>query len=89
MDDPLFFHDILKNSLFLLAIMEWYAVLVSNKNIKNYSYQNISIIKVCLFIYSSMKKKIRKIRLIFDIENDVENQNCATFDPQLQIDLNT
>jgi hypothetical protein len=60
MDDPLFFHDILKNSLFLLAIMEWYAVLVSNKNIKNYSYQNISIIKVCLFIYSSMKKKNQK-----------------------------
>jgi hypothetical protein len=60
MDDPLFFHDNLKNSLFLLAIMEWYAVLVSNKNIKNYSYQNISIIKVCLFIYSSMKKKNQK-----------------------------
>ena len=25
-------------------------------------------------------KKIRKIRLIFDIENDFENQNCALFD---------
>jgi hypothetical protein len=39
------------------------------KYIKNHSYQNMSIIKVVLlFSYSSMKKKIRKIRLIFDIE---------------------
>ena len=39
------------------------------KYIKNYSYQNMSIIKVVLlFLYSSMKKKIRKIRLIFDMQ---------------------
>jgi hypothetical protein len=38
------------------------------KYIKNYSYQNMSIIKVIRpFLYSSMKK-IRKIQLIFDLE---------------------
>ena len=35
---------------------------------KNQSYQNMSIIKVVLFLYSSMKVVSRKIRLIFDIE---------------------
>ena len=61
------------------------------KYIKNYSYQNMSIIKVVLlFLYSSMKKKIRKIRLIFYIENYFKNQNCATvFDLGYQIEPNT
>ena len=27
-----------------------------------------------------MKKRIRKIQLIFDIENDFEYQNCTLFD---------
>ena len=41
----------------------------------------MSIIKVNLpFLYSSMKKKFIKIRLIFDIENDFESQNRAVFD---------
>ena len=39
------------------------------KFIKKYSYQNMSMIKcVLLSLYSSMKKKSRKIRLIFDVE---------------------
>jgi hypothetical protein len=37
--------------------------------IKNQSYQNITITKVDFhFLYSSMKKKLRRIRLIFDVE---------------------
>jgi hypothetical protein len=60
------------------------------KYIKNYSYQNMSIIKVVLlFLYFSMKKRIRKIRLLFDIDNDFENQNCAIFDLLFPIDPNT
>ena len=48
--------------------------------------QNMSIIQVDLpFLYSSMKKKIVKIRLIFDFIN----QNCAIFDLQYQIKPNT
>ena len=35
------------------------------------------------------KNKIRKIRLIFDIENDFENKNCAVFDFPFQINPNT
>ena len=35
-----------------------------------------------LFLYYSMKKKIRKIQLIF------EDQNCARIDLRFQIDLN-
>ena len=39
------------------------------KYIKNQSYPNMSIVKVgLLFLYSSMEKKIRRIRPIFDIE---------------------
>ena len=48
------------------------------------------IIKVNLsFLYASMKEKILKIQLIFDIENGFENQNFAIFDLQYQIKPNT
>ena len=50
----------------------------------------MSIVKVVLpFLYTSMNKENRKIRLIFEIENDFENQNCAIFDLQYQIKPNT
>ena len=36
---------------------------------KNQSYQNIAVIKVALpFLYSSLRKKLRRILSIFDIE---------------------
>ena len=60
------------------------------KYITIHSYQSMPIIKIVLqFLYSSMKIFFRKLRLIFDIENDFENQNCDIFDLPFQIDPNT
>ena len=43
----------------------------------------MTIIKVALiFLYSKVKKKMRKIRSIFDLENDFESQNFDVFDLQ-------
>ena len=59
------------------------------KYIKNYSYQNKSIIKVVLlFLYSTMKKN-RKDSLDICHRKMTENQNCAIFDLPFQINLNT
>ena len=60
------------------------------KYIKNQIYKKMIIIKVNPpFLYSSMKKKLVKIWLIFDAENVFANQNFAVFDLQYQIKPNT
>ena len=46
----------------------------------NWSYQKIILTKnVLLNSYSSLKKKCRKIRMIFDIENSLWKSNFGTF----------
>ena len=48
----------------------------------------MSILKVVLLFLFSSTKKIRKIWLFFDIENDFKNQNYGIFDLVFPIDSN-
>ena len=51
----------------------------SNKVFLSWSYEKVIFTKnVRLTYYSSMKKKIRKIRMIFDIENSLWKSNFCT-----------
>ena len=52
--------------------------------IKNQSFQNMTIIKVARhFLYPSMKKKLRKIWLIFDIEKWPWKSEFCCFQPSI------
>jgi hypothetical protein len=51
----------------------------NNKVFFSWSYEKVMLTKnVRLIYYSSMKKKFRKIRMIFDIENSVWKSNFCT-----------
>jgi hypothetical protein len=57
----------------MILVIKWF---------KNCSYQEIIFTKnVPINNYSSMKKKIRKIRTIFDIENSLWKSKIGTFWP--------
>ena len=52
----------------------------SNKVFFSWSYEKVILTKnVRLTYYSSMKKKIRKVRMIFDIENSLWKSKIGTF----------
>ena len=62
----------------------------SNKNFKNWFYQQMLITKNVLLNWYSLMKKMRKIRRIFDIENWHRKSNFGTFwqlpvNPKLKI----
>ena len=64
-----------------MASCQKLAIILVIKWFKNWCYQKMSIIKnVLLNWYSSMKKKLRKIPMIFDIKTIFESQILGLFD---------
>ena len=66
------FPDYKRPGLICLALppRQKFGLILVIKWLKNWFYQKMPITKnVLLNLYSSMKKKLRKIRMIFDIEN--------------------
>ena len=75
----------------VVASCQKLGIILENKVIKKLMLSKMSITKnVLLNWYSSMKKKLRKIRMIFDIENWLWKSNFGTFwqlaiNPKLKI----